>query len=346
MILGLETSCDETAAAIGKLNQVGGVEILGSSLASSVSIQKKFGGIIPESAAREQLKAVLPVIDDCFEQSANKLGCSQKQLLNQLTALAVTNRPGLMTSLLVGVETMKTLAWLWDKPLIPINHLDGHIYSAWLESVPQLPALALIVSGGHTQLVWVDPDHQQRLIGQTKDDAAGECFDKSARLLGLDYPGGQQLSQLASQYKGEYQPKLLPSPLLHQPENEFDFSFSGLKTAVAAKVKQLGELDDEQKKLIAFHTQAAIVKSLTRTTQRAIQTHQPRSLILGGGVAANDLLKTKLAQLCTDQHINFFSPSPANCTDNASMIVAAALVSGQKPEPIDKTGAQPKVHYE
>src|SRR3990167_9762620 len=219
IILGIETSCDETAAAILQKDK-DRIIILSNVVASSASLQAKYGGIIPEQAAREQIKAIIPVIEKTIENSKLKI--------ENLDAIAVTYGPGLIGSLLVGVETSKTLAKIWNKPLIPVNHLLGHFYANWIDvAPPKFPYLGLLVSGGHTDLVLFTDHGKYKYLGGTRDDAAGECFDKCARLLGLPYPGGPEISKLAQKGKDTYQ---LPRPMIN---DGWDFSFSGLKTAVA-----------------------------------------------------------------------------------------------------------------
>ncbi len=221
IILGIETSCDETAAAVLKQTKER-IQILSNIVSSSASMQAKYGGIIPEQAARQQIKSIIPVIEESLQLS----GYSRQEI----DAIAVTYGPGLIGSLLVGVETAKTLSLIWEKPLIPINHLMGHFYANWIspKQTPTFPCIGLLVSGGHTDLVLFQNHGKYEYLGGTRDDAAGECFDKCARLLGLTYPGGPEISKLAQKGKDIYK---LPRPMINS--KNFDFSFSGLKTAVA-----------------------------------------------------------------------------------------------------------------
>ncbi len=301
-ILGIETSCDETAAAIVK----DGVKIISNVVASSQPMHAKYGGIIPDKAAREQLKSILPVI--------------QEAKAAPIDAIAVTVGPGLIGSLLVGVETAKALALAWNKPIIPVNHLVGHIYANWLgTSSPVLPALVLLVSGGHTELILMKDHGQFKLLGGTRDDAAGECFDKVARLLALGYPGGPAIEKAA--LSGNIAP--LPRPMIH--DKNLDFSFSGLKTAVAMRAK-------ENPHYLAFELQEAVTDVLVTKTLRAAEKFKPKSILLAGGVAANQRLRSKLPQ------VHF---PPINlCTDNAAYIASAAFFN-YHPLPISKIDADP-----
>src|SRR5579859_6448290 len=222
-ILGIETSCDETAAAVIEQLPDKSLKILSNVIATSREMHAKTGGVIPENAAREQIKSIIPVI--------------QNALSGDRDAIAITVGPGLIGSLLVGVETAKTLAYLWNKPIIPVNHMVGHVYANFLKDTPQFPLLALVVSGGHTDLVYMKSHGDIKYVGGTRDDAAGEAFDKTARLLNLPYPGGPNLSKEAQKYLDENPDAKLnffPRPMLN--ENNFDWSFSGLKTAVSREV--------------------------------------------------------------------------------------------------------------
>ena len=320
-ILGIETSCDETAAAIVE----DGTKILSNVVASSIELHKKTGGIIPEVAAREQIKCIIPVINEAIENCHPKddrpLG--DKLKIENLDAIAVTVGPGLIGSLLVGVETARTLAYVWQKPLIPINHLQAHLYANWLNNEkPQFPAIALVVSGGHTDLVLIKNHGIFKWLGGTRDDAAGECFDKTARVLDLPYPGGPAISRLAE--KGNAEAYNLPRPMLQQ--KNLDFSFSGLKTAVinlAKKEKKINRID------LAASIQTAIVDCLVTKTIRAIKKHPIKSLLLAGGVAANKLLREQLTSESTKLGAKIFIPAINLCTDNAAMIASCASFNFQ-----------------
>lgn len=333
-ILAIETSCDETGAAIvtsHPSNQ--SVRILSNSLASSLTLHTKTGGVIPEIAAREQLKCMLPVIEKAL--SGAHLSFS-KTTPPAIDAIAVTYGPGLIGSLLVGVETAKTLSFVWNKPLIPVNHLYGHIYANFIRVIsndkfpisnfksPEFPILALVVSGGHTDLVIMKDHGNLEWIGGTRDDAAGEAFDKIGRLLGLTaYPAGPAIEKAALQGKtGRF---TFPRPMLHTPD--FDFSFSGLKTAVLRAVQQQGTLDEQTIADIALDTENAIIDVLVTKTVKAAEKYQVKSILLGGGVACNQKLQKQLSlkiENCTLK-IALHVPPKFLCTDNAAMIGAAAI---------------------
>ena len=340
IILGIETSCDETSASIVK----DGKKILSNAVASSTDMHAKTGGIIPEEAAREQLKAILPVIEIALKESNTKP--------EELDGIAVTSGPGLIGSLLVGVETAKTLAYAWNKPIIPINHLLGHLYANWLTGgpEPQFPAVGLVVSGGHTDLVLMKNHGEMEFIGGTRDDAAGEAFDKTARLLGLPYPGGPSISAAAEKHeaRNSQSESKLPRPLLD--EKTFDFSFSGLKTAVLREVNKLKEsntLDESAISQIAHEVQEAITDVIVQKTLRAVQHYKVSTLLVAGGVAANSRLKEKFAKTILDLNLNldFFVPPPQLCTDNASFIASCAFYN-QKPVPWSEVNANPGLTIE
>lgn len=347
-ILGIETSCDETAASVVQ----DGRKILSHVLASSEAIHAKSGGVIPEVAAREQVRAIVPVISEALEKAKTHPNNSSPTHNSQLTptpkidAIAVTVGPGLIGSLLVGVETAKTLAYVWDKPIVPVNHLEAHIYANWLDAIsdkkevrrkePEFPAVALVVSGGHTDMVLMRDHGKLRWLGGTRDDAAGEAFDKTARLLGLPYPGGPKIAQLAEGGDPNYYD--LPRPMID--EENFDWSFSGLKTAVLRLVEKEGKNLKESH--LAAGIQEAIGDVLVEKTLRAVKKYKPKSLLLAGGVAANKRLREKFEERITNQElrIKFFVPKPYLCTDNASYIAAYAHYNF-KPIPWQKIRAQP-----
>jgi len=315
-ILGIETSCDETAAAIIE----DGSKILSNIVASSAEIHAKTGGIIPEQAARQQIKSIIPVVEAAFV----KAGFGPPKI----DAIGVTVGPGLIGSLLVGLETAKTLALIWKKPIVPANHLAAHIYANWLETEkkPELPALALVVSGGHTDLVLMSDHGKLSWVGGTRDDAAGEVFDKTARLLGLSYPGGPAIAAEAEKYLAINPTPLtlLPRPMIEK-EN-FDWSFSGLKTAVARKISTNEERVSKER--LAAEIQEAIVDVLVKKSLRAINRFKPRSFLLAGGVAANQRLRQKfkkeIKNLPANQSVDFRVPPPELCTDNAAYVASFA----------------------
>lgn len=314
IILGIETSCDETAAAIleQKDNRI---QILSNIVASSASLQAKYGGVIPEQAAREQLKSIIPVIQETINDSGLRI--------NEIDAIAITQGPGLIGSLLVGVETAKVLSLVWKKPLIAVNHLIGHFYANWInpEQSPTFPCIGLLASGGHTDLVLFKDHSKYEYLGGTRDDAAGECFDKCARLLGLPYPGGPEISKLAEKGQDVYK---LPRPMLDS--RDYDFSFSGLKTAVANLLKENSHISQTD---LAASIEEAIVDVLVAKVTAVALKYQIKQIIIAGGVAANQKLIQDLRFKIQDLGIKLFVPPPQLCTDNAAMIAAAAFF--QKP---------------
>ncbi|MEX0617252.1 MAG: tRNA (adenosine(37)-N6)-threonylcarbamoyltransferase complex transferase subunit TsaD [Candidatus Woykebacteria bacterium] len=305
-ILGIETSCDETSAAIVE----DGTKILVNVIASSLPIHAKTGGIIPEIAAREQVKAMVPTLEEAFHSS--------RLTHHNIDAIAVTYGPGLIGSLLIGVETAKTLAYVWNKPLVPVNHLIGHIYSNWLgEQQPSFPNIALIVSGGHTELVLMEGHGKFKWLGGTRDDAAGEAFDKTARLLGLGYPGGPAIQKAAE--SGDPTKFNLPRPL--SDSTDFDFSFSGLKTAVVNLVNKNKPKSHQEVADFSASIQEAIVDSLLIKTLKVAKKFEVSEILLGGGVAANNLLRKKAAEKFSGK---ITAGDPKLSVDNAAMIASAA----------------------
>ncbi len=313
-ILAIETSCDETSAAI-----IHGTRILSNVVASQIDLHKKWGGVVPEAAARAHVEAILPVIQEALQNAS--MG------LTEIKAIAVTNRPGLVGALSVGVTAAKALAFSLNIPLIGIHHLEGHMLST-LAVRPDLPFphTCLIVSGGHTELVQVAGFGNYKIIGQTRDDAAGEAFDKGARLLGLGYPGGKAIQDQA--LLGN--PKRYPLPKGLSGET-IDFSFSGLKTAMLRLVQAEGERISVTD--AAASLQETIVNVLVERAIRACDQLESRALTLVGGVAANVLLRERLASACAQAGIEFITPPFELCTDNATMIGLAAsirLARGEK----------------
>lgn len=309
-ILGIETSCDETAAAVVE----NGVKVLSGVVASSQELHEKTGGIVPEVAAREQIRCIIPVIKEALHQA--------KSGPVALDALAVTIGPGLIGSLLVGVETAKVLSCVWQKPLVPVNHLIGHVYGNWLQETKiDFPAIALIVSGGHTELVLMKDHGQFKWLGGTRDDAAGEAFDKVAKMLGLGYPGGPAIQKAAG--SGDPTAFNLPRPLIES--QDLDFSFSGLKTAVLREIQNIADLNPQRSNLAASFQQA-VTDVLIKKTIKAAQEYQVKSVLLAGGVAANQNLRESL-ELAIKENLpaaGYFQPSLKYCTDNAAMIASAA----------------------
>ena len=314
-ILGIETSCDETAAAVVE----DGRKIISNVVSSSEAIHAKVGGVIPETAAREQLKYILPVIEEATKDT-------------DFDAIAVTEGPGLIGSLLIGVETAKALAYGKNLPLIPVNHLVGHIYANWLnEEEPVLPAIALVASGAHSDIVLMKDHGKFEYLGGTRDDAAGEAFDKAARLLGLPYPGGPAIDREAK--LGTAGKIKLPRPL--RDEDTYDFSFSGLKTALRQIVAPNSQLPISNSKFpisdLAAEVQEAITDVLVQKTIRAANRNQVNSILLGGGVAANRRLREKLREKWSGQ---LSIPEVKFSTDNAAMIAAAAFFNNHPVDPL------------
>lgn len=311
IILGIETSCDETGAAVLSKRE-NCIEILSNIVSSSASLQSKYGGIIPEQAAREQIKTIIPVIEEALKEAKIKPA--------ELDTIAVTYGPGLIGSLLVGVETAKTLSWLWNKPLTPINHLIGHFYANWIVHKVKFPFVGLLVSGGHSDLVLFKDHDSYEYLGGTRDDAAGECFDKCARMLGYKYPGGPKISKMAG--NGDPKAFKLPRPMIDS--DDFDFSFSGLKTAFLNLVETVDPKRLKGKTLndLCASLEQAIVDSLIEKAIKAAQIHKVDQIIVAGGVAANEKLISELKNKFSGVVL---SPPPHLCTDNGAMIAARAF---------------------
>lgn len=326
-ILAIETSCDETAVAI--LSGEGDVLRLEKSIIrSQIELHETYGGVVPEVAAREHLQLMLPLLHQALEggDAVTKGG--------SIDAIAVTAGPGLAPALRVGVETAKALAWAWQKPLVPVCHLEGHIYASWLgPEAPQFPALALIVSGGHTELVLMKDHCTFERLGETLDDAAGEAFDKVAKMLGLGYPGGPKVAQLAE--TGNVKAFDFPRAMLDR--DTFEFSFAGVKTAVLYTLrKNENRLQDPQFKAdIAASFQEAVVDALTHKTLKAIHKVKPASVILAGGVAANLALRSRLQAVCQAVGVPLFVPEFVHAMDNAAMIAVAGYFRALKGDFVD-----------
>ncbi len=323
-ILGIETSCDETAAAVLEQKE-GRTHILSNIVSSSASLQEKYGGVLPEQAAREQLKMIIPVIEEAVKRAFPPPAATH--LPPPVDAIAVTYGPGLIGSLLVGVETAKTLAQIWDKPLIPVNHLLGHFYANWIDGSPVFPSIGLLISGGHTDLVLFKSHHRYKYLGGTRDDAAGECLDKCARLLGLSYPGGPKISELAQ--KGNPKAFNLPRPMIEKgnfsakggPAYGWDFSFSGLKTAVANLIKT--NIPTHRYADLAASLEQAIVDVLVKKCVQAAQKYKVKQVVVAGGVAANNKLRRELKEALAG--ISLSMPEPYLCTDNGAMVASRAF---------------------
>jgi N6-L-threonylcarbamoyladenine synthase len=350
-ILGIESSCDDTSAAVLAFHADGTVEVVAQKTASQIDIHKAYGGVVPELAGRKHAENIMPVIEEVLtEANSSKPIANSKKFIPD--AIAVTAGPGLLTGLLVGVETAKTLSYLWNVPLVRVNHIEGHIYSVLLASqktdTVQFPALCLIVSGGHTELILMKDHGVYELIGKTRDDAAGECFDKVAKLLDLEYPGGPKISALAK--TGRTDAIAFPRPMLKEPN--YDFSFAGLKTSALYWLRDnklsvtngftsflpnlLGHFGMSAPPITredfcaSFET--AIVDVLTRKTLKAIKQYKPKTVILAGGVSANEVLRQSLQSSISslNSEIQFLTCPREYSMDNAAMIAMAGYAHVQK----------------
>lgn len=323
VVLGIETSCDETAAAV----VVDGREVRSSVVSSQVDLHARFGGVVPEIASRAHVELLTPVIEEALVEGGVDRG--------GVDAVAATYGPGLVGALLVGVSAAKALALVWDVPFVAVNHLEAHLYASFLESPDlDLPLVVLLVSGGHTMLVAVDAPGRYRLLGQTLDDAAGEAFDKVARFLGLGYPGGPAIDRIAR----EGDPRAIRFPRAMRGDS-LDFSFSGLKTSVVNHVRKNPEVSTAD---VAASFQAAVVDVLVDKARRAADQIGARAMCLGGGVAANSLLRAEFASACEVDGRDCYLPSRELCTDNAAMVATAGWyrLHQDGPSPLS-TGAVP-----
>ena len=317
IILAIETSCDETACAIVK----NGREVLSNVVASQIKTHREFGGVVPEVAAREHLDAINLVINEAFEQSGLKP--------SDITAIAATVGPGLVGCLLVGLNAAKALAVAYDKPFIGVNHLNAHVCANYIDTELEPPFVALLVSGGHTQIIKVDSYLEQSIIGETIDDATGEAYDKVARLIGLPYPGGLNLDRMA--------PAGDPNrfKFTEAKVGEYDFSFSGLKTAVLQLIQKLKKESPElPKEDIAASFQECITKILFKKTVKAAESINSKVIALGGGVAANSEIRKKFYALESEGY-KIYAPAMKYCTDNASMIASAAYFLAETTDSLD-----------
>ncbi len=327
-ILGIETSCDETSAALVEAS--GGASaptftVLSSIIHSQIDVHQPYGGVYPTLAKREHQRNIGPVIEQTFEKSG--------LLPQDIDAVAVTVGPGLEPALWVGIEIAKKCAAEWQVPLIPANHMEGHLVSVLLHKAQEIlfPAIGLLVSGGHTELVLMRGWGQYGVIGRTRDDAAGEAFDKVARSMGLPYPGGPALSHLAQTYSHKKLPEItLPRPMMHS--RDYDFSFSGLKTAVLYITRQHPELLSEEplRAELAHEFESAVIDVLIAKTLRALKSYGAQSLIVGGGVIANTRLRKACEMLSQRNGIPLFLPEREYTGDNAAMIAAASYLAHER----------------
>jgi len=325
-VLGIESSCDDTAAAIVEDARV----VLSSVVASQDNIHARYGGVVPELASRRHIEAIVPVVDEALK----KAGAT----LDDIDAIAVTQGPGLVGSLLIGLSFAKSLSYVRNLPLTGVNHIEAHPHAAFLaergeeRDAPSFPFVALVVSGGHTTLMLYEGYTKYTILGQTLDDSAGEAFDKVAKLLGLGYPGGAVIDSLARE--GNPCAFNFPRPL--SGRGNIDFSFSGLKTAVLTAVKPLGSpLEGQLLKDIAASFQEAAVDSLVSKGLQAARSTGAKNLVVAGGVASNSRFRAKLSEMASSEGLNLFIPSPKYCTDNAAMVaslgtrqIEAGLVAG------------------
>jgi len=325
LVLGIETSCDETAAAL----VLGGYDVVSNVVSTQVDLHSDFGGVVPEIASRAHLDVLNPVIARTIVEA----GIDEERI----DAVACTVGPGLIGALLVGVSAAKALALAWDVPFVGVNHMEAHLYAASLEDPTlEFPLLVMLVSGGHTMLVDMQGHGRYRLVGQTIDDAAGEAFDKVARFLDLGYPGGPAID--AAALVGDPDAIRFPRPMM---DDGYDFSFSGLKTSVMNYVRKHPDVSSED---VAASFQAAVVDVLVNKARRAAAEIGATGIVLGGGVAANSLLREQVLDACERDGIQGFLPSRSMCTDNAAMIAAAGWhrLRSDGPTPLD-VGATPNL---
>lgn len=318
-VLGIESSCDETGVALVRWQGDELPCLLAHGLHSQVEMHQAYGGVVPELASRDHIRRVLPLTRQVLAEAGSRL--------DQIDLVAYTRGPGLAGALLIGAGVGCALAAALGKPVLGVHHLEGHLLSPFLSSdPPSFPFVALLVSGGHTQLMRVQAVGQYELLGETVDDAAGEAFDKSAKLLGLGYPGGAALAQLAT--AGDAAAFTLPRPLLHS--GNLDFSFAGLKTAVLTQVRKLGPTPSAQQRAdLAAATQAAIVEVLVKKSMRALRDTGLRRIVVAGGVGANAQLRSQLGAACAQAGLRVHYPELELCSDNGAMIALAAAMRMQ-----------------
>lgn len=305
-ILGIESSCDETSASIVK----NGTEEIATVISSQIDIHKNYGGVVPEIASRHHVKNITIVLEECLEKA--------NMTIDDVDAIAITYGPGLIGSLLIGLEAAKTLSFIYNKPLIPVHHIAGHIYANSLVKELRFPLLAVVVSGGHTEIIEMKKHYSFEKLGGTLDDAIGECYDKVARVIGLEYPGGPKLDKLAKEGKDTYK---LPIPL---QDDSYNFSFSGLKSSVinlAHNEEQRGE--ELRKSDLAASFQKVAIESIVSKVKKAIEEKNIKNVIAAGGVAANNGLREKMQEMTEELGVELSIPPMKYCTDNGTMIAAA-----------------------
>ena len=312
-ILGIESSCDETSVSIVR----NGNEELATVVLSQMDTHAVYGGVVPEIASRMHVESITVVIEECL----NKANIT----MDDITAIAVTYGPGLIGCLLVGVEAAVALSYVFNKPLVPVHHIAGHIYANNLVSEMQFPLIALVVSGGHTELVYMKNNYEFEKIGGTLDDAVGECYDKVARVLSLPYPGGPLVDKMAHEGSDTYD---LPLPL---DDNTYNFSFSGMKSAVINLVhNELQRGNEIRKEDLATSFQNRVVEILTKKTMKALKEYNVKNLIIAGGVSANKGIRDTFTEICKEEGINLTIPNIKYCTDNGAMIAAAGYFAYKK----------------
>ena len=312
-ILGIETSCDETSISIVK----NGIEEISTVILSQMDTHAKFGGVVPEVASRMHVEKITEVLEECLNKA--------NMTMNDIDAIAVTYAPGLIGCLLVGVTFASTLSYIYNKPLVPVHHIIGHIYANNLSKRLEFPLISLVVSGGHTELVYMDQDYSFKRIGGTLDDAVGEAYDKVARVIDLPYPGGPRVDKLAHVGENTYD---LPLPL---DDDSYNFSFSGIKSAVINLVhNEMQRGNKIRKEDIACSFQNRVVEILAKKTIKAVKEYNVNNLILSGGVSANSNLREKLDEECDNISINLSYPELRFCTDNAAMIASAGYYAYKK----------------
>lgn len=305
-ILGIESSCDETSASI----VMNGTKEIATVISSQIDIHKNYGGVVPEIASRHHVQNITIVLEACLKKA--------NMTMDEIDAIAITYGPGLIGSLLIGLEAAKTLSFVYNKPLIPVHHIAGHIYANSLVKELKFPLLAVVVSGGHTELVHITNHYKFEKIGGTLDDAIGECYDKVARVIGLEYPGGPKIDQLAKVGNSTYK---LPVPL---QDDSYNFSFSGLKSAVINLVHNEEQRGNEINKAdLAASFQKVAVEEIISKVRKAIIDKKIKNVILAGGVAANEGLRSAMVNLANELNVDLSIPPMKYCTDNATMIAAA-----------------------
>ncbi|MBQ2947294.1 MAG: tRNA (adenosine(37)-N6)-threonylcarbamoyltransferase complex transferase subunit TsaD [Bacilli bacterium] len=305
-ILGIESSCDETSVSIVK----NGCEEIATVILSQMDTHSVYGGVVPEIASRMHVENITIVIEECLNKA--------KMTMDNIDAIAVTQGPGLIGCLLIGVGAATTLSYIYNKPLVPVHHIAGHIYANNLVSKMEFPLIALVVSGGHTDLIYMEDDYKFKKIGGTLDDAVGECYDKVARVINVPYPGGPLVDKLSYEGSDTYP---LPLPL---DDDSYNFSFSGIKSAVINLVHNETQRGNEiRKEDIACSFQNKVVEILSKKTMKALKEYNVKNLIIAGGVSANSGIRNKFKELCEKEGINLTIPNIKYCTDNAAMIAAA-----------------------